>query len=204
MTSTPKSNEVDFVKRYYSLLSRRSSNIQQYYSESSQLTIVKEQGASEVCTKDFYRYMKQKIEKAISKILITHVSHQALDDARSLVAVIGQFVYGDSTQSRISHQFVVLRIGSTFCIQNEILVLLDEVVVYEDSSLSKRSFVLGYDGKKMSEAIECVSRHGEVAAVECREGQRLLVTFKNADDVEGLKERGMQQGYRLEFDNIKV
>jgi hypothetical protein len=204
MASMPKSNEIDFIKRYYNLLAGRSSNIQQYYSRGSQLTIAKEQGTSEVCTKEFHRYMKQKIEKPISKILVTHVSYQALDEMRSFITVVGQFVYTDNTQSRVSHHFIVLRADGSFCIQNEILTLLDETVVYEDSSMSKRSFVLGYDGKKMSEAIECVSGYGEVEAIECREGQELLVTFKSADDVESLRKKGAQQDYRLEFDNIRA
>lgn len=205
MTSIPKSNELIFIRNYYSMLCNRPATIQQYYMDDSQLTISREQDRPEVCTRDFGKYIKSRITRMVSKVLISHVSYQKIDDLRSVISVVGQFVYSNASQERISHQFVVVRRDSVLHIKNEILTFLDEEVVYE--AAGRKTVVVGYEKRKMSEAIEFISGFGDIVSIENKESHRLLMTLRSTDDVENIKKNAAKviaQGYELEIDGLRI
>lgn len=207
MTSIPRSNELVFIKNYYNMLCNRPSTIQQYYMKDSQLTISREQEKPETCVGDFGKYIKSKMARSVSKVLISHFSHQKIDDLRSIINVVGQFVYSDLTQERMSHQFVVIRVDSVLYIKNEILTLLDEEVVYESGSGARKSILLGYDKKKVPEVIEFMSEFGDIVSMENRECNRLVITFNNMDSVDNIKKNAAKiiaKGYELEIDGLRV
>lgn len=207
MTSIPKSNELMFIKNYYNMLCNRPATIQQYYMEDSQLTISKEQEKPETCTENFGKYTKSKITKTISKVLISHFSHQRIDDLKSIINVIGQFVYTNSTQSRISHQFVVIRVDSVLYVKNEILTFLDEEILYETGSNNKKTVMVDYANKKMPEVIEFMSEFGEIASIENKGNHKLFVSFSDVASLENIKKsvaKVVAQGYEVEFDGFKT
>lgn len=206
MTSVSKSNEIVFVKNYYSTLCNRPATIRQYYMKGSQLSMGREQDKPEICTEDFGRHIKSKMAKSLSKVLISHLSYQKIDDTKSLINVIGQFVYSNTTQERISHQFVVTRADSVMYIKNEILTFLDEEIIYETERSSKKTILLSYAKGKLSEVVEFVSEFGEIVSIESRENCKLSVTFSNIDGVDNIKKNMAKvnaRGYDLDLDESK-
>ncbi|KMV66635.1 nuclear transport factor 2 domain-containingprotein [Encephalitozoon cuniculi EcunIII-L] len=207
MTSIPKSNELVFVKNYYNMLCNRPSVIHQYYMKDSQLTISKETDKPETCTEDFGKYIKLKITNPVSKVLISHISWQRMDDLKSVINVIGQFVYNDLSQTRIAHQFIVIKVNSVLYIKNEILTFLDEEVVYETNQDAKKAVTIEYGKNSMLQAIGVVSEFGKVESMKTGDEGRIVVTFGTVEDVNNIKKniaKIISQGYKLEFDGLKI
>ncbi|AFM97864.1 nuclear transport factor 2 domain-containing protein [Encephalitozoon hellem ATCC 50504] len=207
MTSIPKSNEIVFVKNYYNMLCNRPSLIHQYYMKDSQITINKETGKPEICTEDFGKYIKSKISSPISKVFISHLSCQKTDDLKSIINVIGQFVYSDLTQVRIAHQFIVSKIDSTLYIKNEILTFLDEEVVYETESDAKRVVAVLCGKNSMLQAAGVISEFGKIISIKLENDDRVVMTLNSAEDVENIKRNAakiVSQGYKLELDGLKI
>ncbi|ADM11110.2 uncharacterized protein Eint_021130 [Encephalitozoon intestinalis ATCC 50506] len=207
MASIPKSNEVIFVKNYYSMLCNRPSVIHQYYMKDSQLTISKEASKPEICTEDFGKYIKSKISSPVSKVFISHLSFQKIDNLKSAISVIGQFVYNDSSQVRISHQFIVSRIDSVLYIKNEILTFLDEEIAYDLDHDAKKVVVVEYGKNEMLQAINAISEFGKIKSMKSEDDGKVVMTFDSIEDVENIKKnvpKIVSQGYKLEFDGLKV
>lgn len=207
MTSIPKSNEIVFVRNYYNMLCNRPSLIHQYYMKDSQLTISREMDKPEICTEDFGKYIKSKISNPISKVLISHMSCQKMDDLRSVINVIGQFVYNDLSQVRIAHQFIVSKSDSTLYIKNEILTFLDEEVIYETESDAKRAIVVSCGRNGIPQAISAISEFAKIRSMKSENDGKVVMTLNSMEDVENIKRniaKIVSQGYKLEFDGLKV
>lgn len=206
MTSIPKSDELIFVKNYYNVLCNRPSTIQQYYMKESQLTIGREADRPEICTEEFGRYIKSKMPNPVSKVLISHLSYQKVDDLRSIINVVGQLVHGDATHTRMAHQFVVMRTNSVLYIKNEILTFLDEEVVYETGD-AKRTVVVDYGKGKIAEAVGAISEFGSVESMRVEGEGRVVMVVSSAEDIESIKKnvaKIISQGYKVEFDGLKI
>ncbi|KAM0671433.1 nuclear transport factor 2 [Ordospora colligata] len=200
MASISKCNEVVFVKNYYNALCNKPSMIQNYYVDGSKLTICKETESPDECTEGFMKYIKSKIEGVLTKVLVSHVSHQKIDEERSIVNVVGQFVYGDKTQSRVSHQFIIMKIDGTVYIKNEILTFLNEDVVYETGE--GRDIVVECEKDNVVEGIAMVYGMAGIESVRIGNDGKLSIVLGSEDDVSIIKKNALdftEKGFGLKF-----
>jgi len=188
------------VKNYYNALCNKPSMIQNYYVNGSKLTICKETENPDECSEGFLKYIKSKMVGVLAKVLVSHMSYQKIDEERSIINVVGQFVYGDKTQSRISHQFVIVRIEGTMYIKNEILTFLNEDVVYEAGE--GREIVVECEKGKAMEGIAMVYGMAGIDSMRIGNDGKISMMLGSEDDVGTIRKNALsftEKGFGLKF-----
>ncbi|KAL0265682.1 UNVERIFIED_CONTAM: hypothetical protein PYX00_011396 [Menopon gallinae] len=124
-----------FVKDYYKTVTRTPKLLQRFYAANAQISISHESEEPKVYTENHVSVVQDKHRKKIDKVLISALDCQKIGELL-FVAVVGEFVYSNSTIVRYTQQFVVER-GEKHRIVNDNCRLLDEEVVFESKKLRK-------------------------------------------------------------------
>lgn len=194
---------IRFVKDYYKMITRTPKLLQRFYSPSAQISISHEAEEPKVHTENHVSVIQDKHRKKIEKVLISALDCQKIGELL-FVAVVGEFVYSNSTIVRYTQQFVVER-GERYRIVNDNCRLLDEEVVFETKKAKKEAsaydnrigskvnfdrgavikVVSGTDTSR-SRIFDAFHNVGRILAIEIREN-KCFVEFANAEDLKKIK-----------------
>lgn len=208
-----------FVKDYYKTITRTPKLLQRFYSPSAQISISHEAEEPKVHTENHVSVVQDKHRKKIEKVLISSLDCQKIGEML-FVAVVGEFVYSNSTIVRYTQQFVVER-GERYRIVNDNCRLLDEEVVFEtkkpkkegsayDNRIgSKVNFdrgalikVVGGTDISRSRMFDAFHNVGRIWAIETREN-KCFVEFANAEDLQKIRGDEILKNYGFEVSIVE-
>ncbi|KAF9762824.1 hypothetical protein NGRA_1716 [Nosema granulosis] len=190
MSSFTQTEETKFIKFYYDLLCNDISRLSALYSQDYKCHVARE-------NHDHLKHTSVKacLTKPVFKILISSISPLEIEQGLFVVNVVGQIVYVDRTQHRISHQFV-LKKTAEYKILSEIFTILDEEIIYDAYDTR---ICISNPKKEFLQVVQDVSKHVTVETVE-QKGSRFLVKINRQSNIsyEELRNRIEAEGYKFE------
>lgn len=187
-------DERNFLSTYYDSLCNDINNLNRLYSNESKMTICFENGKNVTFTENFNFNLKQATTKMVKKVLISTLTTQNVED-RLMIMAIGQFLFTDNTQTRFSHQFYIDR-TNTWRILNEIIVLLNEEILYENM---ENKLILNISNKKktLSEIIEILQIYGKIDSVINQDTFYVCKLTVDEDDINEIKKKIEETGLEI-------